>query len=233
MLKAVLRGKIITLTAAYRKDNIEHLESIHKQTWNLKVYRKLLEERKKLEALEITKIQRRALYLNQKYWMLMPKFLKLLAWKVKTKQSAAQIYAVRNKTVMRQTLTSDILQTFSDYYTTLYSSAKPDSDVIEDFFNSYVPHLKLTEEHVEMLDEPNKLPGLDGFRPEFYKVYATKLISLLALTFNEVLTHGTFPLTWNDEAIVVLPKKGRDVLDTKSYRPIKTTKSSQHFSPNA
>lgn len=143
---------------------------------------------------------------------------------------------------------SDILQTFSDYYTTLYSSAKPDSDVIEDFFNSYVPHLKLTEEHVEMLDEPvtpeevqaviksqktNKSPGLDGFRPEFYKVYATKLISLLALTFNEVLTHGTFPLTWNDEAIVVLPKKGRDVLDTKSYRPIKTTKSSQHFSPNA
>lgn len=53
-LKAVLRGKIIALTVAYRKEktkhceellrNIEHLESIHKQTCNPKVYRKLLEE---------------------------------------------------------------------------------------------------------------------------------------------------------------------------------------------
>lgn len=92
-LKAVLRGKVIALTAAYRKEkakhrnyllqNIEQLEAVHKQTCNPKIYRKLLEERKKLEALEITKIQLQILYLKQKYWLHSPKSLKLLAWKVK------------------------------------------------------------------------------------------------------------------------------------------------------
>lgn len=53
-LKAVLQGKIIMLTAAYRKEkmqyqeellgNIECLESVDKATCNPKVYRKLLEE---------------------------------------------------------------------------------------------------------------------------------------------------------------------------------------------
>lgn len=67
-LKSVLRGKFIALTAAYLKEkrkhceellsNIERLESVHKQSCNPKVYRKLQEEHKKLEALETTKIQR-------------------------------------------------------------------------------------------------------------------------------------------------------------------------------
>lgn len=67
-LKAVLRGKIISLTTAYQKvkarlceellKNIDQLEAIQKLSCNPKVYRKLLEERKKFEALEITKIQR-------------------------------------------------------------------------------------------------------------------------------------------------------------------------------
>lgn len=35
--------------------------------------------------------------MNQKYWMHSPKSLKLLAWKVKTKQNAAQVHALRGK----------------------------------------------------------------------------------------------------------------------------------------
>lgn len=76
-LKPVLRGKFIALTAAYLKEkqrlrekllmNIERLESIHKQSCNPKVYRMLQEEQKKLKALKITKIQRRILYLKQRY----------------------------------------------------------------------------------------------------------------------------------------------------------------------
>lgn len=49
---------------------------------------------------------------------------------------------------------SDILQTFVDYYTSLYSTSQPDLTAIESFLNSYAPHLKLKGDHVKKLDEP-------------------------------------------------------------------------------
>lgn len=244
-LKAVLRGKILALTSAYQRDkakhredllkNIEHLEAVHKQTYNSKVYRKLMELRKKLEALEITSIQRKVLSLNQKYWMRTPKSLKLVAWKVKSKQKATQVHVIRNKEGVKQTLTPDILKVFSNYYSTLYSSTNPDLQTIKAFLAKYVPHLCLTEEHAQMLEDPvtpveiqsvikslktNKSLGPDGFGLEFYKAYATNLIPQLTLTFNQVLTSGTLPPSWNDATIVVLPKKGRDTLEPKAYIPI-------------
>lgn len=99
-----------------------------------------------------------------------------------------------------------------------------DLNIIEDFLNKHVPHLKLSAEHAAMLDEPvtpeeiqtiirslktNKSPGTDGFGAEFYKAFAFKLIPQMTLTFNKVLTIGTFPLSWNEASIVVLPKKER------------------------
>lgn len=101
-LKAVLRGKIIALMMSCKKEKIrlreqllhiiEGLEALHKQTCSPEVYRKLLEERKKLEALDTTRIQRRILYLNQKCCLRTPKSLKLLAWKVKNRQNAVQVH---------------------------------------------------------------------------------------------------------------------------------------------
>lgn len=142
-LKAVLHGKIIALTSAYGKEkrklseallaSSERLEAIHKQSCNPKIYRKLLEKRKKLEALETSKIQRRILYLNQKYWFRTPKSLKLLAWKVKSKQNATQIHAINNDEGVKQTLTSDILNVFVEYYTSLYSCSHPNLGNIQSF----------------------------------------------------------------------------------------------------
>lgn len=211
-LKAVLRGKIIALTAAYKKEkerhreellaNIENLEFVHKQSCNPKVYRKLLEDRKKLKTLEISKIQRRILFLKHKCWLHFPKSLKLLAWKVKVRQNAAQVHAIRNKAGEKLTLTSDILQAFSDFYATLYSTFSLDLYAISKFLYEHVPHLKLLDDHAALLDEPvtpekvqliikllknNKSPSLDGYGAEFYKAFASKLMSQLALTFNEIL----------------------------------------------
>lgn len=66
----------------------------------------------------------------------------------------------------------------------------------------------------------NKPLGKDGFTTEFYKIYAQTLASPLALTFNGILASGHLPPSWNVAEIVVIPKKDRDNLDTKSYRPI-------------
>lgn len=66
----------------------------------------------------------------------------------------------------------------------------------------------------------SKLPGTDGYGTEFYKAFSHHLVDTLSQTFNEVLTTGSFPPSWNEATIVVLPKKDRDPLETKSYRPI-------------
>lgn len=171
--------------------------------------------------------------------------MKLLAWKVKTKQNVAQIHAIHNRNREKQILTSDILQAFVDYYTTLYSSSQPDLMAIRTFKNNFVPHLKLTEDHAKMLDNPvtpeeiqaiikslktSKSPGLDGFGAEFHKVYVPKLASQLALTFNEILSCGEFPPSWNEAAIVVLPKKTQSLTD-QFHSLTKTIKSLRHFLP--
>lgn len=79
---------------------------------------------------------------------------------------------------------------FSDYYADLYSTSHPDVTEIKNFFNKYIPDLRIMDEHALILDEPvtseeilaviqslktNKSPGLDGLGAEFYKVYGPKL----------------------------------------------------------
>lgn len=84
-MKAVIRGKCISITSTYLKkrrayketilNQIKNLEEHHKRTCSSKTYQRLLEERKKLEALETKAIQRKLLYTKQKYWLKSPKTL--------------------------------------------------------------------------------------------------------------------------------------------------------------
>lgn len=62
VMKAVIRGKAIAITTSYKKEkqklwsdllsSIKNLEAQHKVTCSVKIYKQLLVERKKLEALE-------------------------------------------------------------------------------------------------------------------------------------------------------------------------------------
>lgn len=95
------------------------------------------------------------------------------------------------------------------------------------------------EEHAQILDGPitpeevlatikslknNKPPGNDGFPAEFYKQFSQQLTSPLILTLNDIITSGTFPLSWNSAAIVVLPKKDKHI-ECEVPQAYSTTKS--------
>lgn len=66
-MKVVVRGRILAFSSTYRKKkekvkveplaNIMRLETHHKCTCSPRVYRELQCERKKLEALEVSKIK--------------------------------------------------------------------------------------------------------------------------------------------------------------------------------
>lgn len=244
-LKAVIRGKFIAASSSYCKQkrkvkdellkSIASLEKQHKTSCSKSVFKTLQAERKKLEALEINKIQENILYLKQKYWLRSPKALKLLAWKVRTKRSQNIIHSIKNRSGQQLTSTPDILETFREFYASLYSSSNPRTSDILDYLEEVFPQKKLSLDHVHQLDAPitpeevaitikklknNKAPGPDGYGGEFYKVYKDLLIQPLAELFNNILAGEELPPSWSSASIVVLPKAGRDVLDPKSYRPI-------------
>lgn len=66
----------------------------------------------------------------------------------------------------------------------------------------------------------SKSPGTDGLGAEFYKAFSHHLVNTLSQTFNEILTTGLFPPSWNMANIAVIPKKVRNPLEMKSYHPI-------------
>lgn len=62
-----------------------------------------------------------------------------------------------------------------------------------------------------------KTPGPDGFPVEFYKKFsAPVLLEML----NHSLSKSKLPPSLMEASITLLPKSGKDPLDTKSYRPI-------------
>lgn len=216
-MKAVLWGKLIAIAFSYYKEkkklrndlicNIARLEKQHKQTGSASIYKVLQAERKKLEALEISKVQK-ILYLRQKYYMKSPKALKLLALKVRTKQMQAMIHAIKTTTGQKVTSTPAILDTFQDFYLSFYSSSKSRPSDINDYFNEVLPHKGLSLEHVQQLEslitplevaqiiksmKSNKAPGTDGYGADFYKVYADLLAEPLSAQFNDILTREQLP----------------------------------------
>lgn len=121
-MKAVIRGRAISITAHYKKEkqnhgeellfSIKRLEQFHKKLCNPRIYKQFLTERKKLEALEVSLIQQNLLYLKQRYWLCRPKQLKLIAWKVKQCRTAQHIPAIRNHSETQVTRSSEILGVF-------------------------------------------------------------------------------------------------------------------------
>lgn len=93
----------------------------------------------------------------------------------------------------------------------------------------------LSADHRALLDAPitlqevleaiktsklNKTPGSDCLPTELYKRFATTLAPYLVLVCNDILTNGKLPNFWEQARITVIPQKGKDPSNPKSYRPI-------------
>lgn len=96
-------------------------------------------------------------------------------------------------------------------------------------------NVKLSPLHRDVLEEPvtntevlaaiqylksSKTPGRDRLPAEFYKRFRHILVDSITDLCNALLTYGTMPLSWKEARIIVLPKKGKDLTNVASYRPI-------------
>ena len=66
----------------------------------------------------------------------------------------------------------------------------------------------------------NKSPGLDGFPIEFYIVFWKDLSDMILKSFNYSLQTGLMSSSQRNGVITLIPKKDKDTLYLKNYRPI-------------
>ena len=66
----------------------------------------------------------------------------------------------------------------------------------------------------------NKTPGTDGLPIEFYEVFWLKLREILLSSLNYGLRSGTLSFTQREGIITLLPKKDKDTLYIKNWRPL-------------
>lgn len=89
---------------------------------------------------------------------------------------------------------------------------------------------KITSEEINKsigLLKNGKSPGPDGLGNEFYKQLQVKLGPYLFKLYNHAYNEESLPPTLNEAVITVLPKKGKDLEEVTSYRPISLLNSDQ------
>ena len=131
-LKAVLRGKLIAITAqlkGVRKEKYEklmntlkELENKFKRKRELNTQKQIKEVKIQIEELLNLEVEKKARYVKQSYYELGPKSAKLLARRLRKQHTDTAIHKIKNPISQKiETKPEEIEKIFREYYQKLYS----------------------------------------------------------------------------------------------------------------
>ena len=149
----------------------------------------------------------------------------------KQKQKSKAIEQLKVESAVTQDHTT-IMEMLHDFYSNLYKDQSSSSLPDEPFVNN-APKLSSNDQSIcegpitelecavalkEMSN--NKTPGLDGFPAEFYKFFWSDLKQILVDSFNYAFEKGELSLDQKRGLITLIPKKNKNRLLIKNWRPI-------------
>lgn len=129
----------------------------------------------------------------------------------------------------------DILDKQYNFYSKLYSSTNVDNALERDSDFFVLDGPKLSQEQLDDCEgdiveselfaalkstQNNKSPGSDGLPCEFYKIFWQDIKHYLLAAVNHAYNTGELSISQKQGIISLLPKKGRDTLLLKNWRPI-------------
>ena len=121
-----------------------------------------------------------------------------------------------------------------DYYKQLYANKMDNLEEMDKFLEKHnLPGLN--QEEIENINRPitsteietviknlptNKCPGPEGFTGKFYQTFREELTPILLKLFQNTAEGGTFPNTFYEATIILIPTPEKDVTNKENYRPI-------------
>jgi hypothetical protein len=78
---------------------------------------------------------------------------------------------------------------------------------------------KVIEAAIKSLSK-KKSPGPDGFSAELYQTFKEEIIPTLLKLLHEIEKEGTFPNTFYEANITLIPKPDKDTSKKENYRPV-------------
>ena len=148
--------------------------------------------------------------------------------------NAKNIQCLQTSSGMTVSDTQQILAEIKKFYIRLYSSGQKDN--IPDFKEyDNLERPQLDSEEKEALDatiteteilnalkafKNNKSPGTDGLPAEFYKVFWNDLKPFLLTSIQHGYDVGCLSYSQRQGVLTLIPKKEKDVLQIKNWRPI-------------
>lgn len=212
--------KLIEKTLSYKKDSNTHQE--------------LLNLRTKYNELSAKKAAASLMMLRQNYYDQGEKAGKLLAWRIKQKQSERTINCIEDNCGNITVDPVKINDTFKCFFENLYSSEYADNSTQKEFLDSLsIPTISeetqmfldrdiIEEEIIEAIDNltAGRTPGPDGLNVDFYKKFKRKLARPILDMFKESFTNGMLPESLRHALITLIPKPNKINTKCDSFRPI-------------
>lgn len=245
-LKAVMRGRIISMTSHLKKlkmqklvdlqSRLKQLQQIDTNESNPKIKEEIKKIKNDIDDIYTLDTQKKIVFLKQKYYEVGSKSTKLLAYKLRKQRVENTIHKIKHPHTKKvENKLERIQESFELFYKELYSEPQMSTESQIDDFLKTLNLPTLTNSQNEKLVQPittkelnlaisklkvGKSPGPDGYTTEWYKSLKEDLCPVLLNTFNWIIQNGEIPPSWRDAVISVIPKEGKDKQNCSSYRPI-------------